>query len=133
MRHLSRTAVQRLFATELERFTRACPWMPRKATLRVVQRPCTLPGHCATRDLAYASDATVTLLARALALPRANVVGLVRHELGHIADPWPTERDAEQRADDIAEFVTGVRVRYDRQLVQTVGTGTYPRPRRLHR
>lgn len=75
----------------------------------------------------------VLLVRRALALPRANVVGLIRHELGHHADVDPAAPNLEQRADDMAEYVTGERIRYDRRNIQTVGPGRWPRPRNLHR
>lgn len=73
------------------------------------------------------------MLTRALRLPEANVRGLIRHEFGHIVDPDPDARGREQRADDIAEWVTGRKIRYDAQDVQTTGRGRYPRPRYLHR
>jgi hypothetical protein len=71
----------------------------------------------------------VGIYREALALPRANVIALLRHEFGHIAAP----RGSEQRADDIAHAVGGSPIRYDRRQIQTIGSGTYPRPRNIHR
>ena len=89
------------------------------------------------RDLAAAwpeaDPPRVVLARRALAMGRATVAGLLRHELGHVADPWWDRPGAEQRADDLAELATGARIRYDRRKIQTTGPGTYPRPGSLHR
>lgn len=112
------------------------PAAHRRAPLVVARRACTVRGHCRARDLAYAVDgprARVVLLARALDLPWQNVLGLMLHELGHLFDPAPGAPDAERRADAVAARATGLRVRYDARDIQTVGPGTSPRPRRLHR
>lgn len=81
--------------------------------------------------MAFANDRipVVALYLPAVKLPRANIVGLIRHELGHIAAPDL----GEQAADDAAEDATGQRVRYDSRMIQTTGRGRYPRPRNLHR
>lgn len=131
---MTRAGALALFARERARFARACPWVS-GAALAIADRACTSPRHCRRRDLAYADVDTgvVTLLARALALPRANVVALLRHELGHLCDPDVDRPGAEQRADDIAEAVAGRRVAYDAADVQTTGRGAYPRPGRLPR
>lgn len=60
------------------------------------------------------------------------LTGIVRHELGHAADPTPDEPEAEARADAIVAWVCGEPVRYDSRGVQTIGRGGR-RPRRLHR
>jgi hypothetical protein len=84
------------------------------------------------RAMAYTDGRRVTLYARALELPRPNLLGLVRHELGHAlllmgGRPDHTERDA----DRLAEAVTGRPIRYDCRGVQTTGRGRRPRPRGL--
>ena len=132
---MKRADLHDLFARERDAFAEAFPDVA-DARLRVVGQRCPHGGtRCARRDLAYADwDALEVVLAeRALRLPRANVLGLLRHELGHLADPTPEARGAEQRADDIAQSVTGRKIRYDARMIQTVGPGTYPRPRQLHR
>lgn len=122
-------AARRLFARERARFAKHFPAVA-GATLAFVDRRCIERGRCRDRDLAYAEPGAgrVVLLRRALALPDANVRGLVRHELGHLADPWPGRAGGEQRADDLAEWVVGRRIYYDDQLIQTTGRGTWPRP-----
>jgi hypothetical protein len=72
--------------------------------------------------------------------------GVVRHEIGHVADMciprralnrWAAARGyrlprtSERRADAIAEAIWFEPLRYDRDLVQTTGPGKYPRPLHL--
>jgi predicted Zn-dependent protease len=71
----------------------------------------------------------VGLYRDALRLPEANVVALIRHELGHVSAPTGSE----QHADNVAHVVTGQPIRYDARRIQTIGPGTYPRPRSIHR
>lgn len=125
----------RLFARERAAFAQSFPTEIRGVKLVIRDQRCSINGKCGLRDLAWADrrDRTVNLLLRALSLPENRVVGLLRHELGHLADPWIDRPGAEQRADDIAEVVTGQRIRYDLDNIQTIGPGTYPRPLHLHR
>lgn len=121
--------LRNIFARERARF--AVPF-PRVRTARlfiVDERPVD------ARDYARAVLARrpyVVFLVRTLRLPERNVVALIRHELGHIADGRNDAPGAEQRADDIAEWVAGEPIRYDARDVQTVGPGRYPRPLYLH-
>lgn len=113
----------------------------RNAELSIDWRLCMgLDPGCSKRDYAYAMrdgrSGTVVLSHRARTLPVANLRGILRHELGHLADfasPHWRKPGAEQRADDLAERATGQKIRYDARDVQTTGPGTYPRPRHLHR
>lgn len=75
----------------------------------------------------------IEVLAKVFLLPIENVLGLLYHELGHLADDDFGAPGAEQRADDIAEAATGHRINYDRYDVQTIGRGRWPRPLHLHR
>lgn len=123
------------FLRERRAFARAFPGMApvRGAELVVEDRRCSA-GGCGFRDVAWATwgPPRVHLLRRALSdLAPENIVGLIRHELGHLADRDPWGPGSEQRADDLAESATGERVRYDRRDVQTVGRGRYPRPTNL--
>lgn len=107
---------------------------PSVATVRLllVDRVCPSGSACAARDLGW-YDGDVHLLVRALRRSRATVEGLLLHELGHAADRRRWQAGSEQRADDIAEAVTGKRIRYGRTTrVQTTGPGLYPRPLDLH-
>ncbi len=125
---------KRIFSRERRAFSRYFPHVS-KTKLIILDQPCVDSEHCAERDLAYAiqSPPSVTMLRRSLSLPKHNVVGLIRHELGHVADRDLGLRGSEQRADDIAEYVTGKRIFYDQQDIQTTANGKYPRPRYLHR
>lgn len=132
-----RAWLRQMFARERAQYAREYPHLAR-VPLRIVRAPCG-PGKgrsCPWRSVAWAiveGDRSVSILERALSLPRANLTALVRHELGHLADDRPFAAWSEQRADDIAERVTGEKIRYDADDLQTVGPGRYPRPLNLHR
>lgn len=89
--------------------------------LVLLEGPCPVPP-CAWRDLAayYPARHTIEIARRALHRPRASVVALVRHELGHAADPTPGAPGAERRADRFAREVRGAPILYGADLVQTV-------------
>ena len=122
-----------IFRAERARFAAVYPRAAR-ATLTIVDAECLGRGTCASRDLAecFTDTGEVRLLRRALT-SEARATALIRHELSHVSDARIRERGKEQRADDIAERVTGERIFYDREGVQTRRRGTYPRPRDLHR
>jgi hypothetical protein len=123
-----------IFVQERKLFARDFPRVARTEFVILAQSCST--KKCAFRDLAFAETGRtprVSLLARALKLSISNVRGLIRHELGHVADERVDEPGREQRADDIAEWVSGRKIRYDARDVQTTGRGKYPRPRYLHR
>ena len=133
---MTETELQRLFRTLRTKFARLSPSVA-SVTLEISDASCSPAPTCAWRDLAWASFSgtrmRVHVLRRVLTLPRDNLIAVLAHELGHAADaardlPW-----REQRADDIAEDATGMRIRYDRLNLQTVGRGRYPRPLELHR
>lgn len=138
----TRRELEDLFRSERNRFSR---WFPdvADARLRIVERRCPTNSECKDRDLAFAemlpSGPCVSMVARVLDLPFQNVLGLIRHELGHIADGERDRAGREQRADDLAEYVTGQKIYYDQYDVQTVAPtngrrkNQYPRPKRLHR
>jgi len=128
-------ALATLFVAERARFAR---WYPvcAGAWLSLTDAPCPLPP-CAGRDYGVANLETleICLTFRVLTLPRENVVAIVRHELGHIADPTPNARNAERRADRIAARVGGQMIRYDADMVQTIDPAApyRVRPASLHR
>lgn len=120
-----------IFREERRRFAAVYPHVA-KATLEIVNAQCLGDGTCERRDLArcYPPTGEVQLLRRALT-SEARVRGLLWHELAHACDRSWTRNGREQRADDIAEQVTGHRVYYDADDVQTTRRGVYPRPKRL--
>ena len=122
-----------IFREERERFASVYPRVA-KATLEIVNAQCLGDGSCERRDLArcYPPTCEVQLLRRALT-SEARVRGLLRHELAHACDRSWTRKGREQRADDIVERVTGQRVYYDNDDVQSTRRGTYPRPKHLRR
>lgn len=132
---MTRTEARAMFVRERARMSRDFPWVG-YAKLLFVPGDCPQSASCAKRDFATTTIATseIRLATRALTLPKANVRGLILHELGHVADLNIREPGAEQRADDLVEYATGVLVRYDSDFIQTTAkTGVYPRPLHLHR
>lgn len=130
-------AFDKLFGIEVARFSRV---FPECSTTRwtVTDGPFTLPGLTGYRDVAYAdlsrTPRVVVFHRKILGRRVTNVVAVIRHELGHVCDRFAITEPAgrEQRADNLAEYVTGERIFYDKDHVQTVESGTYPRPRHLH-
>ena len=129
---------QRVFALERAMFAAHYPLYSkiRRTTLRLITGPCTLPGWCAYRDFAYAlpfaEQPEIVINTRLLSFPLENILGVLRHEFGHIADPNAANRGREQVAHDIAEIVGGRRINYDVNDIQTLAPGKYPRPKHLH-
>ncbi len=130
---LSEEAFTELFLRERARFARRFPSVA-GAGLGLLEEECTPGSPCGFRDVAVAdlSEHSVYFVRRALELPTANLRGLIRHELGHLADPTPKQAGAEKRADRIAYAATGQRIRYDRDDMQTTGRGRSSRPAHLH-
>lgn len=120
-----------LFFVMRSAFARRFPEV-REATLTVVSSRCPTAGRCASRDLAWMEGGHVFILRRALRRGDDVVAGLLAHELGHASDARVHEPGSEQRADDIAARVLGRKVWYDRNDVQTLGRGKWPRPLHLH-
>lgn len=132
---MTKTEARAIFVKERARMARSFPWVA-SAKLLFVEGDCPSGGSCATRDFATTQTLTkeIRLATRALTLSKANVRGLLLHELGHASDLNVREPGAEQRADDLVEYATGSLVRYDRNFVQIMAkTGVYPRPLHLHR
>jgi hypothetical protein len=129
--------LNKLFADEVARFAAV---FPACADTRwcFTPLPYTLPGKIAYRDVAYAEvdrvPRVVVFHPKILGRRTVNVVAVIRHELGHICDPWVMSEplNREQRADNIAEHVTGQRIYYDHNDMQTLEVGQYPRPAHLH-
>lgn len=109
------------------------------ASLEIVDATCGPTGRCRARDVAWSIRGgemvgRVYLLRRALRdLSWDNLVGVLRHELGHLADPSPSAPGAEARADEVAAKATGSPMRYDEGGVQTIRQDASPvRPPWLH-
>lgn len=87
------------------------------------------PKRSKDRDQAYTDGKRVFFYESALALPEENIVGLLRHEFGHVVRPEATEAEV----DLIAEQVTGEPINYDARDIQTIGPGVRPRPKHLRK
>jgi len=128
---MTRSELRKLFHRENAKFAKVFGRVP---VVLVFNGKCS--GHCVYRDFALTDwpmlgPAKIIFYERALSLPRKNLIALIRHELGHVYDPMVDSRGSEQRADDIAEYVTGVAIQYDQDDVQTISRGKYPRPDKL--
>jgi len=98
------------------------------------------------RQLAYAvkdeGKLEVAISPKLESMSHLIILGVLAHELGHILDfSVPRAQLAffcgklpetpERRADVIAEAVFGFGISYDKNDIQTIGSGTRPRPERL--
>lgn len=123
---MSRSTVEAVWSALLRsEHCRACRPKPRLKVGRAADFP-------KPRDHAYTDGWTVTIAPRMLEAPLARVIGVLAHELGHVAliragRPEHTER----RADEAAEEMFGFRVLYDDDDVQNAVEGVSPRPARL--
>lgn len=117
--------VLEIFRREKSLFESKYPWV-RYAELRVSNRRCVPSSPCRGRDVVWCNPDTGTIwvLRRLAELPETNVVGVIRHELGHLSDLRWTEKNAEIRADRVAKSVTGYPVRYDTKGLQTTRLGS---------
>jgi len=135
-----------LFVRERGRFAKKYPRVA-EASIEVSEAPCSsASGQCGFRNVAYCTWSgpdgakkyqRVVVVRRLLAMPRENVLGVIRHELGHLSDDRASQGGGERRADAIAERVTGARVLYDANDLQAVGACKTPpcrgsRPDHLH-
>ena len=95
----------------------------------------TLGRGCEPRSFAWCKpcESSIYLARRALSLPQENVEALLLHELGHLCDPYWCRAGSEARADQIAEHLSGRKISYDRNDVQTLARGRRPRPAHLAR
>lgn len=86
------------------------------------------------RDFAWYDEEAhcVYLIERALRLPYGNVLGLIRHELGHAALTAEYPDHSERDADETARLV-GCPVYYDHRDVQHAFEGRSTRPAYLPR
>lgn len=104
-----------------------------RPTVEVRKHPCPHGRTCKDRDLAFVemSEPRLVITERLLSFPRHNIIGVLLHEFGHLADTSDAP-GAERRADRIAERVSGLKISYDENDVQTIWLGIRPRPKYLH-
>jgi hypothetical protein len=86
------------------------------------------------RDVAWFDlrDGDIYIVRRSLSRSLGCLRGVIRHELGHAADPDIEKAGCERRADRIAELVTGVPIRYTKEGIQHATHGEPYRPDWLH-
>ncbi len=121
-----------LFLIERDKFAKHFPWCARARF--VVHNRVYSPGGKVWRDMAWAdtNDMTVNFVVRLLSLDPGRILGVMDHELGHLADKFCALPGAERRADAIARLVTGQTILYDEAEVQNLFRGQNFRPEHLH-
>ena len=100
----------------------------------VIDEETALAGRPAsTQRACAASDAgAIYIRPRLLDMPRENQLGVLLHELGHVALlQRGNENHTEREADTVATALFGFPIRYDVDDIQTTGPGTSPRPAHL--
>jgi len=133
----SQHEIQILFRDLRSRFSCVFPWI-RHSSLFFTSDPYASKTF-QYRDMAYAVceyfPQYIMLSTRILHFPFENILGTLLHEMGHLADLscYQPGTGKEQLADDLAEYVTGYRIYYDGNDIQTVTPARYPRPLYLHR
>lgn len=107
-------------------------------TYEFIDKPCLVGSDCKIRDIAETiinySDYAVMRFTNKILQSRQVAEAIVSHEFGHIIDPWLRDNipGKEKRADMLAELVTGNRIFYDGNKIQTFSKGTFPRPGGIH-
>lgn len=132
MARLSQRVVERMFREERDRFALIFPAV---ADVRLVFITEHFDGSKAReRDVAWFDlrDGDIYIVRRSLSRSLGCLRGVIRHELGHAADPDIEKAGCERRADRIAELVTGVPIRYTKEGIQHATHGEPYRPDWLH-
>jgi len=77
----------------------------------------------------------IVVAPKILKADESRVIGLLMHELGHAVDfqktPDHPNHGSERRADEIAQHIWGIPIRYDGDTVQSICCGVHPRPAHL--
>lgn len=129
---MTKAQAEKLFKTQLEQFRK---YFPINNVRLVIHNRFYTPECDTYRACAWASteEMTVNIVKRVLDFSDNAIIALFRHEIGHLCDPFVDSDIKEQRADDIAEFVFGDKIKYSGpHKMQTIGNGEYPRPKELH-
>ncbi len=95
---------------------------------------CTNPMHAKKFNVPKGCCLIVTA-PKILKADRPRVLGLLMHELGHAIDfqktPDHPNNGSERRADQLAEAIWRVPIRYDAETIQSTCCGVHPRPSHL--
>ena len=129
---MTKKEAEKLFREQVDYFRE---YFPLKSISLVFHDRFFTPDCNSYRDCAWAQkeNMTVNVVKRVLDFSDNAIVALMRHEIGHLCDPFVESEGREQRADDIAELVFGDKIRYSGpHKLQTIGSGEYPRPKELH-
>ncbi len=91
-----------------------------------------LAGRTEARACAASTKEAVYIAPKLLTASRGRQIGVLMHELGHVAFLQRGNEDhTEREADKKAEELWGAKISYDDEDVQTIESGTRPRPAHL--
>jgi hypothetical protein len=84
---------------------------------------------------AWKGCCSICVAPKILQADTARVHGVLMHEIGHAVDflctPGHPNHGSERRADDIAQQIWGIPIKYDKDTVQSTCCGVHPRPAHL--
>lgn len=123
--------VKDMFKEEVETFIAV---FPRVKGVRFVVEAKHYRDSPRKRDIAWydTNEHSVHLIRAALSRSLDCLRGVIRHELGHVADARINSPGAERRADSLAEKATGKPILYTAEGLQHATRGEAYRPDWLH-
>lgn len=123
--------IARIYREEREHFARTYPVVADVQLLIITDH---YKANSRPRDVAWydSRERSIYLLRHALGRSEACLRGVLRHELGHAADPRLDAPGCERRADRIAELATGKPILYTKEGIQHTTHGIPYRPDWLH-
>jgi hypothetical protein len=128
---LSEQAVYRMFLEERDLFEETFPVVDDVELVFIDDHYFDNPIE---RDVAWydINEHQIYLVRRALKRSINCLRGVIRHELGHVADDYIHEPGAEARADQLAYIATGEPILYTTEGIQHTTEGRPGRPKWLH-
>lgn len=110
----------------------------KNVTYVLLEKPCIENNSCKIRDIAQTGisfgNYAEMIYTNKILQDRYIAEAIVAHEFGHVIDPWLKDnlQGKEKRADMLAELVTGNRIYYNKDKIQTFSKGEFPRPSGIH-
>ena len=110
----------------------------KNVTYILLDSPCVEKTSCKIRDIAQTNisfgNYAEMIYTDKILQDKYIAEAIVAHEFGHVIDPWLKDNveGKEKRADMLAELVTGNRIYYNKDKIQTFKRGVFPRPCGIH-